>query len=319
MGIKNLNRYLLDHCSKTSIQKIHLSQLSNKTIVIDTSIYLYKYASENALMEKLYLMISLFRNYNIIPLFIFDGKPPKEKYALLKERKLLKNIAETKYNEIKEKPLQTKEDILLMEKLKKQFVYISENDIKNVKKLFDFYGINYIHAPNEADQLCAYFTKNKNIYACMSDDMDMFVYECPKILRNFNLIGQTVTLYDYNNILKELHISAFDFKTILILSGTDYEWKKRDELSPNIQKLFSYYYTYCEQPTTLSFLEWIYSHKYLLSQNLQELELHINMFEWNNPQFSQYDSIIIHNKDINMNKLIEFLYNYGFIFTKKTT
>ena len=42
---------------------------------------------ENALLENFYLMISIFREYNIIPLFVFDGKPPKEKNDLLKNAK----------------------------------------------------------------------------------------------------------------------------------------------------------------------------------------------------------------------------------------
>ena len=33
------------------------------------------------------LMCSLFRHYNIIPIFIYDGKPPAEKYEELKNRR----------------------------------------------------------------------------------------------------------------------------------------------------------------------------------------------------------------------------------------
>ena len=60
MGIKNLNRFLLDNCNKKSITKIHLSKLSGKKLVIDVSIYLYKFLSENALIENMYLFILLF-------------------------------------------------------------------------------------------------------------------------------------------------------------------------------------------------------------------------------------------------------------------
>ena len=42
MGIKYLNSYLQRNCSD-SIVCLHLSQLSGKKIVIDVSIYLYKY------------------------------------------------------------------------------------------------------------------------------------------------------------------------------------------------------------------------------------------------------------------------------------
>jgi len=46
-------------------------------------------------------MISVFRQFNIHPLFVFDGKPPTEKKELLYERKIQKKEAEDEYNELK--------------------------------------------------------------------------------------------------------------------------------------------------------------------------------------------------------------------------
>ena len=51
MGIKNLNKYLYEKCGKTSISKKHLSEISGKTIVIDTSIYLYQFLWQDQLNE----------------------------------------------------------------------------------------------------------------------------------------------------------------------------------------------------------------------------------------------------------------------------
>jgi len=79
MGIKHLNQFLRDNCSKKSIHQVHLKTLANKIIVVDTYIYMYKYMSDNALLENMYLFISAFKEYNITPIFIFDGKPPPEK------------------------------------------------------------------------------------------------------------------------------------------------------------------------------------------------------------------------------------------------
>ena len=49
MGIRNLNRYLRNNCPE-SIRCIPISDISHKKIVVDISIYLYKYESENALL-----------------------------------------------------------------------------------------------------------------------------------------------------------------------------------------------------------------------------------------------------------------------------
>ena len=42
MGIRYLNKYLVEHCQEC-IEKKHLKDLYGKTIVVDISIYLYKY------------------------------------------------------------------------------------------------------------------------------------------------------------------------------------------------------------------------------------------------------------------------------------
>ena len=71
MGIKHLNKFLREE-AQSSIKFISLDELSGKKISIDISIYMYKYASEGVLLENIYLMLSTFRHFNIIPIFIFD-------------------------------------------------------------------------------------------------------------------------------------------------------------------------------------------------------------------------------------------------------
>ena len=86
MGIKYLNNFLRTECGE-SIKTITIAELSGKKIAVDISIYMYKYESNNALIENMYLMLATFRQYNIIPIFVFDGKPHTEKKALLQKRK----------------------------------------------------------------------------------------------------------------------------------------------------------------------------------------------------------------------------------------
>ena len=108
MGIRNLNRYLRDNCPE-SIRCINIAELSGKKIAVDISIYLYKYEAENALLENMYVMLSIFRYYNIIPIFIFDGKPPPEKKALLQKRRDDRHAAQEEYDQLKQL-LESKEE-----------------------------------------------------------------------------------------------------------------------------------------------------------------------------------------------------------------
>ena len=228
MGIRNLNKYLLNHCSKNSIEKVHISIIKDQVIVIDTSIYLYKFRSCEKLHENFYKMITLFHKYNITPIFIFDGKPPVEKMDTLHKRRIIKNEAESKYNLLNNE-LETitnddeKEKIIQeMEKLKQQFVRISDNDVKSIKEIIKAYGVHYYDAIGEADKECALIMDRTNCYACMSDDMDMFIYGCRRVIRHFNLDNETFLLYNMDGILKDLNMSLCIFKQITILSGTDY-------------------------------------------------------------------------------------------------
>ena len=101
MGIKHLNTYIKNSTTCKSIQKLKLNELSNRIIAVDTSIYLYKFLYNGELFESIYQMLSLFYYYNIIPIFVFDGKPPIEKLDLLKKRNEEKNIAELEYHNLK--------------------------------------------------------------------------------------------------------------------------------------------------------------------------------------------------------------------------
>jgi 5'-3' exonuclease len=241
MGIKDLNRFLYENCTKKSIRKIHLNYLTNKTIVIDTSIYLYKYSSEGLLMENMYLLISILKYYKIVPIFIFDGKPPPEKRDLLMRRRLEKKEAEEKYNIIKQNfDFVDGKKQAELEKLKRMFVRISDDEIKKVKSLMDSYGVTYYVAPGEADHLCAYLVKIGRAWGCISDDMDMFLYGCKYVIRNISLLKHSAILYDTNQIWEDLEMSEQLFREIMVLSGTDYNIHSQTSLKETIRWYYEY-------------------------------------------------------------------------------
>ena len=226
MGIKNLNKYLYENCSKKAISKIHLRKLSGKTLVIDTSIYLYHFLGENALMENMYLLISILKLYDITPIFIFDGKPPPEKHELLRKRYTDKKDAQNRYQILQDSlgnmtSEERKEALIELSNLKRQCIRIYDEDIIKIKELMNAYNVTYYDSPNEADDLCVYLVKTGIAWGCMSDDMDMFLYGCSYVLRNLSLMNHTITLYNTQQILLELDLSEKEFCEIMTISGTD--------------------------------------------------------------------------------------------------
>jgi len=322
MGIPNLNRYLKQHC-KSSINMIQLSELKGKVIVIDISIYLYRYVAENALVENVYLLLSIFRHYNIRPVFIFDGMPPDEKLELLKKRKADKVKSEAEYNELKKKLLQSrtmsfdeKQEITSsMDALKKKFVYLTKNHIQVTKQLINSYGATYIDAPGEADGLCASFVLSGKAWACMSDDMDMFVYGCNRILRYTSLLNHTAVLYDVRGILDTLTMTHDEFKDVCVLSGTDYNANGKTSLYSSMN-LFNKYKSSNEYDLINSsgFYGWLRDTTDYIESDDMELLLHTrSMFTINVNLINNHNNIVV-DSSIRQSEIVNILKNDGFIF-----
>lgn len=323
MGIKDLNQYLLSRCSPLAIHKVGFDDLIDKTVVIDMSIYLYKFMKYGNFMEELYLFLSLFKYYLVTPIIIFDGKPPPEKWDLLKRRRLEKREAESRLLEIKESigsnmivlnSVLEKE----IEDLTKKMVKINHNDIKKSKELMDAFGFIYYDAPGEADILCAYLVKTGTAWACLSDDMDMFLYGCPRVLRNLSLMNHNVVLYDSEQILTELGISYTDFLEIAVLSGTDYN---KGYLS--LSKTFELHNEFTVVKTNQSqkkFSDWVVLNQNIVDpDNYQEICGYFDLFKHSREYIilenmnEQYRHDILEKRS-NIPKIKEIMVNYGFIF-----
>ena len=264
MGIKFLNKFLQENCDQ-SIWHIHLSELNGKKIAVDISVYLYKYEADETLIENIYLMLSIFRHYNIVPIFIFDGKPPPEKKELLQKRRENKVEAKNEYYKLKELldtvDTSEKQDIISnMDQLKKQFVFINREKTEKVKELIRAYGATYYDALGEADELCAMLVIKKKVWACLSEDMDLFVYGCNRVLRYISLTNHTIVLYYMKGILNQLDMTQKEFREICVLSGTDYNINansslKNNNFTVNLHNTVKLFRKYKEQNnTTLSLL-----------------------------------------------------------------
>ena len=266
MGIKNLNKFIREKCPH-SINCISISELRGKIIAVDISIYIYKYQSEGTLLDNIYLMMTIFRNYGVIPIIVFDGKPPAEKKELLIKRKQDKASAKEEFNKLKEQlkmrdntmSEQDKQEIISsMDILKKQFVSIRKEHVDNVKRLIELCGIMCVDAPGEADQMCASLVLDNTAWACMSDDMDMFVYGATRVVRYFSIMNHTVVLYTMNGILKELNMTQKEFREICVLSGTDYNIATNSEMKQKtLNEIYTIYTSYKKENIRENFYEWI--------------------------------------------------------------
>ena len=288
MGIKLLNSLIKNYCRK-SCKLTTLFELKNRTIVVDISIYMYRFKAEDKLIENIYLLCSIFYFYNIKVLFIFDGVPPQEKKNELKKRKIQKHKAREEFYKIKDNKLILKGDRIKMKKLRKIFTTINKNDIINVKKLISLWGMTHIIAEKEADELCAKLVICGKAYACLSEDTDLFVYGCPRVLRYLSIRNHTVVMYNLNSILDNLKLDKYKFRKICVISGTDYN-------SPSQGNIFQNYDLYKENAIILS----------------DEDKKIYNIFCLKNDDC--FENLLIENGPINKEEIKKIMIKYNFVF-----
>ena len=87
MGIKSLSKILQVKCAPAMSER-PLSAFMGYRVAIDVSIFMYKfmYVYGDVIDGLTRLTVTLLKN-GILPVYVFDGKPPKEKDELLRERK----------------------------------------------------------------------------------------------------------------------------------------------------------------------------------------------------------------------------------------
>lgn len=314
MGIHQLNRFLQSTCDG-AITKMHMSTLKNKTIVIDTSIYMYKYAKTESIIEGIYRMIITLLHFEIKPIFIFDGKPPVEKQKELENRKkcrenakllydeLYKNISEIGYNNLSDS--KKKE----LERLKRSMIKITKNDVLLIKSLLDAYGICHKTAKGEADILCASLVIKKKVFAVLTEDMDLFAYGSTIILRYLSLSQHSCILYNLKSILKKLEINKNDFQLICVLSGNDYYESKK-----NIYYYLKIYKKYKKTLIEKKLLDWLIINKYIKMEEINEITNTLNIYRNIKKELTYYENFNIRFNSVCKKSLKKILELDRFIF-----
>lgn len=250
MGIRNL-KYLIGKYANGAVSDKYLCTYENKIIAIDISIYLYRFIYKNGEpIELLVKQIMRLLKNRVIPLYIFDGKPPKEKNDVLDERTERKNDLIKRQTQIKKTlekkgytvPIVEELPIIMeppvvdeqldtmsieelkdeLEKVEKKIIVINNKVIHECKDLFRLMGIPYIVAEGEAEALCAMLAKSGLVYGCLSEDTDILANGSRIFLRNFSVSNNKVVEYNLDHILHLMNITYEQFIDICILCGCDY-------------------------------------------------------------------------------------------------
>ena len=172
-------------------------------------------------------------------------------------------------------------------------------------------GVTYYEAEGEADQLCAKLVIKRKAYACLSEDMDLFVYGCPRVLRYLNLTNSRVVLYSLKYILENLDMNLRQFKEICIISGTDYNSLESKDCS--LHKTLKHFAKYKKNKSTEEFYVWLERNTTYIADYCKLCSTFF-MFDTCDLNISKLTKQRMTNTPVNKKMLHDFLHNYDFLF-----
>lgn len=187
MGVKGLSKFVEKYG-----KKISLEELCDKSIIIDTHIYLYKFKYSKKNIVSCFKAQNLrFNKLSITPVYVFDGTKSCLKDAVIKKRKERKNS-----------------------------LHISREEVEDVKQYFNDNNIKYITGVSEGEKTCSSLNRcNDEIYAVLSNDYDCLVFNCKRLI--VYKTGEYI-MYETDEIIDDLKLSLPDFIDICMIAGTDY-------------------------------------------------------------------------------------------------
>ncbi len=300
MGILSLNTFINEECF--TMKRISgFEILKNKKVCIDIYNFIYEYLADNRLIENIEKLCKLLNKYNIQTLFVFDGKYSDMKITTHNNRKTKRKLADIRYNKMLKKRNLSVRERRVLERVKRQRVKITKWDIHDAKRCIELCGMKYIIASGEAEEFCCELVRKKKVYACMSNDTDLFAYGCKKIIRNVDLKNELFNEYDYDDFLNFIDMRDKEFKMLCVMSSNDYNNKEK-------KFNFRYYYTlfkkYMEtmQDTKVheeskenmgSFIEWLLENEYLTEENFEKYENLKDVFELSKKNVSKNNKYIL--------------------------
>ncbi|SBT31443.1 exonuclease I, putative [Plasmodium ovale wallikeri] len=208
MGISNLLQFL-----KPIVKNSHISKYKNEVIGVDIMCWIhrgliscaYDIVTDNfndSYLNFIEKMLETLNHYNIKVVFVFDGEelPEKKKENLLRKSRREKAKKEAQEIIKKVKNPRTNETVL---KKCIQALSVSKEIIESVIQFCKKKNIDYIISPYEADAQLSYLCRMGFISCVISEDSDLLVYGCPRVLYKLKNNGECneISLLPINDLI----------------------------------------------------------------------------------------------------------------------
>lgn len=226
-------------------QRVEFEQLRGKTIAIDAMNSLYQFLAiirqrggellrdskgrVTSHLSGLFYRTANFIELGIVPIYVFDGEPPKLKLRTIAERREIRAEAAEEWaaalaaGELEE-----------ARKFAQRSAQLTDEMVEESKELLDHMGVAWVQAPSEGEAQAARLVQRGDAWAAASQDFDSLLFGAPILVRNLAITGKrklpakdvyieiAPEVIELEPVLKELEITREQLVDIGILVGTDY-------------------------------------------------------------------------------------------------
>ncbi len=227
-------------------RQIELESLCGKTIAIDAYNMMYQFLSSirdrmtgeplrdskgriTSHLSGLFYRTSRMIEAGIIPIYVFDGKPPDFKDETIAQRRETKEVAREKWKEALKAG-----DAEAVRRYSMASSKLTSDMVVEAKHLLSLMGVSSVQAPSEGEAQATHLLRHGKVWAVGSQDWDSLLFGADRLVKNLAITGKrkiprkesyiTVKpeLIELSQVLSALGISREQLIIMGILIGTDY-------------------------------------------------------------------------------------------------
>ncbi len=227
-------------------RQLTLDDLKGRSLAVDANNNLYQFLAlirmrdgrpftdskghiTSHLVGLLFRTTRLIADYDIRPVFVFDGKPPALKMRTLEERRRYRERARADWEEaVKRKDYSAAwSKAVTMNSLTQPM----QDDAKRVLEML---GVPWIQAPQEGEAQAAHMAMQGQVWAANSRDYDSVLFGSPRLVRYVTISGQEFLpskgrarplipeMIELHNLLQHLEVTREQLIDLAIMVGTDF-------------------------------------------------------------------------------------------------
>jgi hypothetical protein len=243
MGIRGLAGFLRWRLPQIR-QNVQWTGHAGKRWGIDCSCLLFR--ARGAGLSQLTVIASLIvrmRSSGIVPVVVFDGRPPAAKASVIEQRREVREEVKRELATIQGEltvrgATMTEFERAMLEKkaadLQKKAPQVTRDDKDALKQFLYAAGVQFVTAVGEADDVLAYLCRTGYLGAVVSTDMDMFARGVPLLVMPETADGAVLTQVTTADVLAGLGLTYDQFVDACMLMGSDYSGKDWVSVEPRV-------------------------------------------------------------------------------------